>query len=99
MTKPIPRSENSETDELAKAAAQGITLTSDVFYEVINQPSIELNIKTPKPINAIHNEEWRAPIMAYLKGYHEPKTKEEEKGCSRGHKGIESSMMNYTRLA
>ena len=36
MTKPIPRSENSEADELAKATAQGITLPSDVFYEVIN---------------------------------------------------------------
>ena len=99
MTKPIPRSENSEANELAKATAQGITLPSDVFYKIINQPSIELNIKAPKLIIAIHSEDWRVPIMAYLKGYHEPKTKEKEKGCSRGHKGIESSMMNYTRLA
>ena len=56
-TKPIPRLENNEADELAKATAQGITLPSDVSYEVINQPSIELNIKTPKLINAIHNED------------------------------------------
>ena len=40
-TKPIPRSENSEADELAKAMAQGITLPSEVFYEVIGQPSLE----------------------------------------------------------
>ena len=79
MTKPISRSENSEADELAKAIAQGINLPSDVSYEQINQPSIELNIKAPKLINAIHSKDWRAPIMAYLKGYHEPKTKEEEK--------------------
>ena len=78
-TKSIPRSEYSEADELAKAAAQGITLPSDVFYKVISQPSVEVNIKAPKLINAIHSEEWRAPIMAYLKGYHEPETKEEEK--------------------
>ena len=78
-TKPIPRLENSEADKLAKVAAQGIALPSDVFYEVINQPSIELNIKASKLINSIHSEDWRAPIMAYLKGYHEPETKEEEK--------------------
>ena len=56
-TKPIPRSENSEADELAKAVAQGITFPLGVFYEVINQPSIELNIKAPKLINAIHSED------------------------------------------
>ena len=78
-TKPIPRSENSKANELAKATAQGITLPSDVFYGVISQPSVELNIKAPKLINAIHSEDWRAPVMAYLKGYHEPETKEEEK--------------------
>ena len=86
-TKPIPRSENSEDDKLAKAAAQGMTLPSDVFYEVINQPSIELNIKTPKLINAIHNEDYGAPIMAYLKGYHEPENKEEEKRMQQRARG------------
>jgi hypothetical protein len=40
---------------------------------------VEVNIKAPKLINAIHSEDWRAPIMAYLKGYHEPETKEGEK--------------------
>jgi ribonuclease HI len=78
-TKPIPMIENIEVDELAKAAAQGTSLPSDIFYEIISQPSIEVNFKPPKLINAIHNEDWRAPIVAYLKGYHEPETKEEEK--------------------
>jgi len=82
-TKPIPRSKNSEVDELAKAAAQGVTLPSDIFYWVISQPSVEMNVKAPKLINAIHNEDWRAPIVAYLKGYHKPETKEEEKGMQR----------------
>ena len=71
--------ENSEADDLAKVAAQGTTLPSDVFYEIINQPSVEVNFQAPKLINAIHSEDWRAPIMAYLKGYHELETKEEEK--------------------
>jgi len=57
MTKPKQRLENSEADELAKAIAQGITLPSDVFYEVINQPSIEQDIKAPNLINAIHSED------------------------------------------
>jgi len=59
----------------------------DVFYEVINQHSIELNIKAPKLINAIHSEDWRAPIMAYLKRYHEPETKEEEKRMQQRTRG------------
>jgi hypothetical protein len=78
-TKPITRSENSEANELAKATSQGTTLPSDVFYEVISQTLVEINVKALKLINTIHNEDWRAPIIAYLKGYHEPKTKEEEK--------------------
>ena len=56
-TKPISRSQNSEVDELAKDATQGTTLPSDVFYEVINQPLIEINIKAPKLINAIHSKD------------------------------------------
>jgi ribonuclease HI len=87
MTKSIPRSENNEADELAKATAQGITLPLYVFYEIISQPSIELNIKAPKLINAIHSKDWRAPIMAYLRGYHEPKTKEEEKRMQQRARG------------
>jgi len=56
-TKPIPRSGNSEANELTKAIALGTTLPSDVFYEVISQPLVEINLKAPKLINAIHNED------------------------------------------
>ena len=75
--------------------AQGITLPSDVFYEVISQPSVEVNVKAPKLINTIHNEDWKAPIVAYLKGYHEPETKEEEKRMqqrARGYKIINDEL-------
>jgi hypothetical protein len=27
----------------------------------------------------VHSEDWRAPIVAFLKGYLEPKNKEDEK--------------------
>jgi hypothetical protein len=51
---------------------------------------VEVNIKAPKLINAIHSKDWRAPIMAYLKGYHEyhePETKEEEKRMQQRARG------------
>jgi hypothetical protein len=75
----IPRSENSEADKLAKATAQGNNLPSDVFYEVITQPLVEENLKAPKLINAVHNEDWRALIVVYLKGYLKSENKEDEK--------------------
>ena len=56
-TKPILRLENSKANELVKVIAQGTTLPSDVFYEFINEPSIEINIKAQKLINAIHIED------------------------------------------
>jgi hypothetical protein len=67
----------------------------DVFYEIISQPSVEVTFKAPKLINAIHSEDWRAPIVAYLKGYHEPETKEEEKRIqqrTRGYKIINGEL-------
>jgi hypothetical protein len=54
-------------------------MSIDVFYEVITQPSVEENLKAPKLINAVHNEDWRAPIVAYLKGYLVPENKEDKK--------------------
>jgi ribonuclease HI len=101
-TKPIPRTKNNEVDELAKAVAQGTSLPSDVFYEIISQPSVEVNFKAPKLINAIHSKDWRAPIMAYLKGYHELETKEEEKRMQqrvRGYKIINGELYKTSVIA
>jgi hypothetical protein len=83
----IPRSENSEADKLAKATAQGNNLPSDVFYEVITQPLVEENLKAPKLINAVHSEDWRAPIVVYLKGTSNQRTKKTRRECSREHEG------------
>jgi hypothetical protein len=38
-----------------------------------------MNVKASKLINIVHNKDWRAPIVAYLRGYHESENKEEEK--------------------
>jgi hypothetical protein len=40
--KNIPRGENEHADLLAKSAAQGLPLPSEVFFETIKAPSIEL---------------------------------------------------------
>jgi hypothetical protein len=38
---------------LAKAAAQGLSLPSEVFFETIKAPSVELMER------AVHSEDWR----------------------------------------
>jgi ribonuclease HI len=40
--KNIPRGENEHADLLAKSAAQGLPLPSEVFFEAIKAPSVEL---------------------------------------------------------
>jgi hypothetical protein len=50
----------------------------DVFFEIIKEPSI----KEPKPkiVNIVETRDWRAEIMAYLRGHYEPKDELDEKG-------------------
>ena len=73
----IPRSQNEEADKLAKAAARKEPLPPDVFYEKIMKPSTKQ--EKAKQINAIASEDWRSPIMAYLRGHFEPSNEKEEK--------------------
>jgi ribonuclease HI len=42
FVKNIPRGENEHADLLAKSAAQGLRLPSEVFFETIKAPSVEL---------------------------------------------------------
>jgi ribonuclease HI len=70
--KNISRNDNSDADELAKAAAQNANLPQDVFYQILNQASIKEVQVTPREVHIIQSEDWRAPIMAYLRGHYEP---------------------------
>jgi ribonuclease HI len=90
----IPRAQNSEADNLAKAAARKQTLPQDVFYEEITTPSIRQ--KKEKQINAIFSEDWRSPIMAYLRGHFEPTDKTDEKRMAQRAKGYTHPKMNST---
>ena len=76
-TKAIPRVENSEVDEIAKATAQYLPLSLDLFYKVLHQPLTNSEPKCPKLINAIKGADWHTPIIAFLKGHYEPDSKEE----------------------
>jgi hypothetical protein len=76
----VDRAKNEEADALAKAAARGEALPSDVFYHVIGTPPVRspegLQITNDteghRIVNLIMTEDWRAPITLFLQGYYHP---------------------------
>jgi ribonuclease HI len=81
------RARNEEADALAKAAARGKALPSDVFYHVIGTPAVRnlagLQITNDaeghRIVNLIMTEDWRAPITLFLQGYYHPSDVNEAK--------------------
>jgi hypothetical protein len=69
--KHIERTKNTKVDEMAKAVARKAVLPPDVFFQVIEDPSIKTVEPEPRMINAVQVEDWRAPIMAYLHHHYE----------------------------
>jgi ribonuclease HI len=55
--KNIPRGENEHADLLAKSAAQGLPLPSEVFFETIKAPSVELMERAVLIISPVHSED------------------------------------------
>jgi hypothetical protein len=49
----------------------------DVFLEIIKEPSNKE--EKPKIISVVETPNWRAEIMAYLRGHYEPQDELEEK--------------------
>jgi hypothetical protein len=67
--KNIPRGENEHADMLAKLAAQGLPLPSEVFFfETIRAPSVELLERAVLTISPVHSEDWRTKIVSFLQG-------------------------------
>jgi hypothetical protein len=66
--KHIPRSENAETNELAKAAANNLPLPPNTFYQILKSPATAETSKALKPILQLHNEDWRKVITEFLEG-------------------------------
>jgi hypothetical protein len=67
----LPRKRNGEADELAKKAARGEVMPPDVFFEILTAPSIKPNKQPLSMVNAIASIDWRAPIIAFLRGHYE----------------------------
>jgi hypothetical protein len=67
----IPRDDNNEADKLAKAASRNQELPPDVFFEIIREPSIKDS--RAKIMNVVETPDWRAEIMAYLRGHYDHK--------------------------
>jgi len=54
-------------------------LPPDVFFKTLKKGSINCAEEPAKFINAITSEDWRATIMAYLRGHFVPEDEKEEK--------------------
>jgi ribonuclease HI len=64
----IPREENEHADLLAKSAEQGLPLPSEVFFETIRAPSVELLERAVLNISHVHSEDCRIEIISFLQG-------------------------------
>jgi hypothetical protein len=101
----IERNKNEEADMLAKAAAKGKPLPSDVFFHTIGTPAIRnpegLQITQDadghRIVNLLMTEDWRAPITLYLQGHYHPSDQSEAKRLkhrSRDFAIIDSQLYN-----
>jgi hypothetical protein len=68
FVKNIPRGENEHADLLAKSASQGLPLPSELFFETIRAPSVELLERAVLTISPVHSEDWRTEIISFLQG-------------------------------
>jgi ribonuclease HI len=80
----IPRDDSNEADKLAKAAARNQEMPPDVFFEIIKE---SIKKARPKIMNVIETPDWRAEIMAYLRGHYEPQDEVEEKRLKQRARG------------
>jgi hypothetical protein len=66
FVKNIPRGENEHAYMFAKSAAKGLPLPSEVFFETIKAPSVELMERAVLTISPVHSEDWRTEIISFL---------------------------------
>jgi hypothetical protein len=74
----IECNKNTETDDLAMAVTHNTPMHVDVFFQVLEDASVKIVLLEPRVIIIIEGEDWRAPIMAYLRHYYEPDNKNEQ---------------------
>jgi hypothetical protein len=66
----IPRVENREADELAKATANNLPLPADTFYQVLHTPVTKGLTKAFLEVLLTEFEDWRQPIINSLNNVH-----------------------------
>jgi ribonuclease HI len=66
--KNIPRGENEQADLLAKSATQGLPLPSEVFFETLKAPLVELMERAVLTISPVQNKDWRTEIVSFVQG-------------------------------
>jgi hypothetical protein len=59
---------NEHSNLLAKSAAHGLPLPSEVFFETIKAPSVELMERAVLTVLLAHSEDWRTEIVYFLQG-------------------------------
>jgi hypothetical protein len=64
--KHIPRSENTEVDELVKAAANNLPIPKGTFYQVLRSPAPEIAAKAFQTVLLTQCEDWRQAIINRL---------------------------------
>jgi hypothetical protein len=80
----IEQNKNTKEHDLAKATAHNTPMAPDVFYQVLGDTSVKALLSEPRLINIIKGEDWRAPIMTYLRHYYEPNSTTKKLECSSG---------------
>jgi ribonuclease HI len=83
----IERDKNEEAAMLAKAAAKGEPLPSDVFFHIVGIPTVRnpeglqitQDVDGHQIVNLIMVEDWWAPITLYLQGHYHPFDQSEAK--------------------
>jgi ribonuclease HI len=68
LVKKILRGENEHAYLLAKSAAHGLPLPSEVFFKTLKAPSVELMERAVLTISHVHCEDWRTEIISFLQG-------------------------------
>jgi hypothetical protein len=85
----IERNKNVDADDLAKAATHNTSMSADVFFQVLEDASVKIVLPKPKIINIIEGEDWRTLIMAYLRHYYKPNSKNEQTKMQQRAKGYQ----------
>jgi hypothetical protein len=68
----VERNKNTKANFLTKAIARNTPMLAEVFFHVLEDASVKTVESEARLTNIIPGEDWRAPIIAYLRHYYEP---------------------------